>query len=293
MVALRRIVWISATLMLAACGGRTSGLVVDTGPAEKKGDASALVEKGDGLWADRADRAKAEAAIKAWEEAAATDSTRADVQLKLTYAYYFLANAHLRWEEEPDDAQRAAFEKGVVAGERAIKLQSPEFAKKIKDGAGWPEAVKSVPKAGVPSLYWYATNLGKWALLDGFTTILSHKDDVAAIMAHCESLDEGFFYAAPHRYFGVYRTKIPFPGGDLPSSKKHFERAVKLAPSYLDTKVLFAESYAVKAQDEALFKKLLGEVIASKDDVNPDLIPETRNSKRVAKTLLENIEDYF
>ena len=290
---LRRLAFLVCFSALAACGGRTSGLVADDAPTEKKGDATPLVEKGDAAWKERSTRAQAEAAIKAWEEAAATDPTRADVQLKLAYAYYFIANAHLRWDEDPDDAMMGSFEKGVVAGERAIKLQSPAFAKKIKDGAGWAEAVKSVPKEGVPSLYWYATNLGKWALLDGFTTILSHKDDVAAIMEHCKELDEGFNHGAPHRYFGVYRTKIPFPGGDLPASKKHFERSVELSPKYLDTKVLFAEAYAVKAQDEALFKKLLNEVVASSDDVDPNLVPETKNSKRVAKHLLDNIEDYF
>ncbi len=290
---LSRVVLMLAALSVAACGGRTSTLVEESGPTEKTGDAAPLVQKGDEAWKQRGDRKQADAAIAAWEEAAKVDPTRADVQLKLAYAYYFLANAHLRWEEDSEETQLAAFEKGVVAGERAIKLQSPEFAKKIKDGAGWQEAVKSVPKEGVPGLYWYATNLGKWALLDGFTTILSHKDDVAAIMEHCKSLDETFFYAAPHRYFGVYRTKIPFPGGDLPASRKHFERAIELAPTYLDTKVLFAEAYAVKAQDEELFKKLLGEVLAAADDVNPELVPETQNSKRVAKDLLENIEDYF
>ena len=293
MPALRHLLLLTAALFMVACGGRTSTLVTDTSAAEKKGDAAPLVEKGDELWKARSARASADGAINAWEEAASTDPTRADVQLKLAYAYYFLANAHLRWEEDNDDALLATFEKGVVAAERAIKLQSPEFAKKIKDGAGWQVAVKSVPKEGVPSLYWYATNLGKWALLDGFTTILSHKDDVAAIMEHCKTLHEDFFYAAPHRYFGVYRTKIPFPGGDLPVSKVHFERAVELAPTYLDTKVLFAESYAVKAQDMDLFKKLLNEVVAAKDDINPELVPETKNSKRIAKHLLDNIEDFF
>ncbi len=281
-------------LSLAACGGRKSTLVENTGPAVKKGDATALVTKGDEAWTKRAERAPTDAAIKAWEEAAATDPTRADVQLKLAYAYYFLANVHLRWDEDSEDAQLAAFEKGVVAGENAIKLVSPDFAKKIKDGAGWQEAVTSVPKEGAGPLYWYATNLGKWALLDGFTTILSHKDDVEAIIAHVKGLEETFFYAAPHRYFGVYRTKIPFPGGDLPASKKHFERAVELAPQYLDTKVLFAESYCAKAQDEALFKKLLNEVINTPDDQIPaELVPESANAKRVAKKLLEDVEEYF
>ena len=80
-------------------------------------------------------------------------------------------------------------------------------------------------------------------------------------------------------------------GGDLPASKQHFEKAIALDAKYLDTKVLFAESYAAKAQDEDLFKKLLNEVIASPDDIIPELVPESKNAKRVAKKLLDDIED--
>jgi tetratricopeptide (TPR) repeat protein len=293
MSALRLVVVATLALTFAACGGRQSTLTEDTKPAEKTGDATPLVEQGDALWNERGDQAKAEAAVKAWEEAARVDPTRADIQLKLAYGYYFLANAHFRWMDDPDDAQLAAFEKGVVAAERAIKLSTPAFAQKIKNGESWQAAVKTVGADGIPALYWYATNLGKWALLDGFTTILSHKDDVAATMEHVLSLDESFFYAAPHRYFGVYRTKIPFPGGDLPASKQHFEKAIALAPNYLDTKVLYAEAYATKAQDEELFKRLLGEVVAAPDDIIPELVPENRNAKRVAQQLLDDIEEYF
>ena len=39
--------------------------------------------------------------------------------------------------------------------------------------AGIAPAVKTVGKEGIAGLYWHSTNLGKWALLDGFTTILA------------------------------------------------------------------------------------------------------------------------
>ena len=288
-----RHVSLGLALLLSACGGRTSGLTQDQAPLAKTGDASPALAEADELWKGREARSNTDQAIGKLEAAAKLDPTRADVQLKLAYAYYFLANVHLRWEDDPDDVQKAAFEKGVAAAERAIKLSTPAFAAKIKNGEGWQEAVKTVEKEGVPALYWYSTNLGKWALLDGFTTILSHKDDIAATMEHVKTLDPGFFHAAPHRYFGVYRTKIPFPGGDLPASKAHFEKAISLAPDYLDTKVLFAEAYAAKAQDEELFKKLLNEVVAAPDDIIPELIPESKNAKRVAKQLLSDIEEFF
>lgn len=290
---IRTITLLALGCALAACGGRTTTLASDKGELVKKGDATPLLEKAAEAWKNRGDRAQAEAAIAAWEEAAALDPTRPEPSLELVYAYYFLANAHARWDDDADEQSIKLYEKGIKAGEDALRLTSPEFAKQIKDGVPWQKAIKSVGKPGIPALYWQATHLGKWALLDGFTTILSHKDDVAASIKHIRELDEGYFYAAPQRYFGVYRTKIPFPGGDLPASKKHFERAIELAPTYLDTKVLFAEAYAVKKQDEDLFKKLLNEVLAAPDDIEPALIPENKNAKRTAKDMLDNIEDYF
>ena len=130
------------------------------------------------------------------------------------------------------------------------------------------------------------------ALLDGFAAILAHKDDIFAIMQHVQSLDETFFYGAPHRYFGVYWAKLPF-GKDLNKSKTHFEKAVAISGNYLETKVLFAEFFAAYSDDEALFKKLLNEVIATPDDVDPALVPENRNAKRTAQAMLANIGDYF
>ena len=265
---------LAAAVSLSACGGRQSTLV-DEGPApQKAGDATTQLAAGDAAFALRSDKAKVNEAIKIWEEAQAVDGTDAQIPLKLTYAYFFLANAHIIWEDD-EDALKVAYDKGVMAGERAIKLLSPDFAKMIK------------------GLYWYATNLGRWATLDGITTLLSNKDRIFAIMQHCEKLDETFFHGAPHRYFGVAYTKIPFPSGDLPKSRGEFEKAVAIAPTYADSKVLFAETYAAKAGDRALFKKLVEEVLALPDDVIPELVPETKNAKRKAAILLADIDDKF
>lgn len=285
---------LAAALTVSACGSsRNTELFSQQQAGSRSGDASAPFEQANALWEGRADRAKAEQAVKLWEEAAALDSTRADIQLKLTYGYYFLANAHVRWDDENEGALKALYEKGVKAGRNAVWLTSPDFAARIKKGEKWEAAVKTVDATAVAGLYWYATNMGKWALLDGFTTILREKDHIAATMERLQTLEPGFFHGAPHRYFGVYRTKIPFPGGDPPASRKHFEAALALAPNYLDTKVLFAEAYAVKVQDEALYDKLLKEVLAAPDDVLPGLEPENANAKRVAKKMLDEKDEYF
>ena len=55
----------------------------------------------------------------------------------------------------------------------------------------------------------------------------------------------------------------------------------------------WAKPSSVKAGDVELFKKLLEETLALPDDVYPDLIPETKNSKRKAKKLLGDVGDLF
>lgn len=284
---------------MSGCSSRDSLLAnEDEQPAAANEDdaakakAETLLAEGRGHFAKRGERASLDAAIAAWEEAARLDPARADIQLEMTYAYYFLAHGHLRFDDD-EDGMKDAYDKGVDAAERAIYLLSPEFKDKIKGGEDWEDAVTIIGKDAQPAIYWYATNLGKWALLDGFTTILANKDRAAAIMDHARQLDETFLHGAPHRYFGVYRTKIPFPGGDMPASKTHFERAIEIQPSYLETKVLFAENYAVKNQDEELFDRLIEEVLAAPDDVMPDLVPENEVAKRTAKKLKDEKDEYF
>ena len=285
--------------VLTACGGRQSVLTTDTQSAssdDAKGAAVDAIKRGDALWAERGDRAKAENAISAWEEAAKADPNHVEVQRNLTYAYYFMNNVHVRWDEDADALKRSNYEKGVAAAERALALANPAFAKEIAAGSdtddAWNKALAAATKEDVKALYWYATNLAKWALEDGIASLLKYKDRAYAIMQRCKTLDPDFWHGGPARYLGAYWLKIPF-GKSAEKSKANFEMAQKSGPGYLDTQVLFAEIYAVRTDDEALFKKTLESVIAAAADTVPELGPENKNAQRVAKDMLENIDDYF
>lgn len=276
--------------MLSGCGATETQLTGKMEIGKKSGDATKLIESADALWEKRGDKAKAEEAIKTLEKASEVDPTRADVFLKLSYGYYFMANTHIRWEEDNESKMSTLFEKGRKAGERAILIQNPEF-KKALESTPWTEAVKSVPKEGIASMYWFATNLGKWSLIQGIGVTLGNKPVIKSTMDRVLELDENFYHGAPHRYFGVYQAKIPF--GDMNQSGEHFDKAIQISPNYLDTKVLKAQYFAAKRQDEELFKNLLNEVIAADPNAIPELEIENRNAQLVAKYLLEHIEDYF
>lgn len=221
-----------------------------------------------------------------------------DVNTRLARAFYFLADAHIRFEpgdddDVRDDRMKETYNKGLTAAERALVLYSPKFAQAIKEKKPFNEAAKSLDKGAIPAVYWYATNAGKWALLEGFTEILSRKDDIKAMMDRAAELDPNYFYGGPHRYFGAYFTKLPFPGGDLKQSKAHFDKAVSMAPNYLGTRVLIAEMHATKAENKAMFKEQLEFVLKFDVESAPELKAENTFEQRKAKALMANIDDLF
>jgi tetratricopeptide (TPR) repeat protein len=274
------------------CAGRKAAW---QGDEKEKVAASADVQKlvadGDALWAERTDPVKIKAAITAWEKAAAADPKNLDVLVKLTRGNYFLADGYLRGDEKE---YLRRMDLGVKWGEKAMIAASPEFAEKMRAGGKLPEAVKSVPKEGVPAMYWYASSLGKWAKRKGFAVLLGQKDNVKATMDRALELDPNFYYGGPHRYFGAFYAVAPaFAGGDLAKSKVHFEKSLVIEPNYVGTKVLWAVELAVKEQDEATFDRLLKEVLATPDDIIPEVRAETIAEKGKAREALEEKEDLF
>ena len=255
-------------------------------PASQDNDAEAA-------WASRSTKAELEKALVIWESELAKAPENADVLTKLARGYYFLADAHLRFENNAD-VLLATYEKGIQAGERAMMAVSPEFSKQVKAGTKVEEAVKVIPQSGQSAIYWYATNLGRFAVQKGFTTLLFYKDRIYAVMQQVLALDETFFHGAPHRYFGAFYAKAPsFAGGDLANSEEHFKKALEIAPLYLGTKTLYAEFYATKADKRDLFESLLKEVVAGDADAIAGIAPEQKVEQQKAEQLLEDAEELF
>ena len=283
--------------LVIGCGGRQSALM-ETSAGVNASDsvkAEALAGEATALWSERGDLEKANGAIAKWSEAAKADSTNPVYHRELTYAYYFLNNVHYRWTDNREMVKKN-YEAGVAAAETALALANPAFAGQIKAGSAtdavWKKALESATKEDVKALYWYATNLAKWALNNGITSLLKYKDRALLIIERCQTLDSGFWYGGPARYLGAYWYKIPF-GKDPAKSRANFEAAVGVDATYLDSKVLFAEVYAVRAEDEELFKKLLTEVIEADVNANSALVPENKNAQRLAKEMLANMDDIF
>lgn len=298
-------------LLAIACGpGREQGAVQSEGEllgGKSAGDFGALLAEADSAWQQRADRKQLEAAIAAWEKAIDTQSKGLSSEqrrqqvyaayVSLARAYYFLADGHIRFDaEDVDDVadlMMAAHDKGSLNAEKAMAVYSPEFRKAILYEKPMGQAINNLDEGAVDAMYWWSSNIGKWALIKGLDEALSRVDSIKATMDRVMALNPDYFYRAPNRYFGSFYTKLPFPTGDLPQSKQNFEAAIAGAPNYLATRVLFAELYAVKTDNKALFEEQLNTVLAAPDNADPAIEAENQVEKHKAERLLASIDDYF
>lgn len=279
---------------LIACGTTRQNVCGKLVPnASAEGDANAMITAGDAAWNARADVAKIRDAITAWNKALAINPKDSATRVKLSRAYYLLADGHLRMDDEKDVEMKETFKKGMREAEIAFALQVPQYRKDFCAEKPFTDAIKSADKDAVPAMYWFATNLGKWGLEEGLTTILKYKDDIKAMMDRIEKLHPTYFYHAPYRYFGVYWTKIPVFRGDEAKSRAAFEKSIAGSPQYLATKVLMAQRFATKWKDVKVFVKLLKEVIEFDLNSAPELAPENAIEKKKAKELWEDADTYF
>lgn len=253
---------------------------------------SSLVSEGDAAWATRGDQAKLTEALTKWE-AAFQKAPTAELAAKLSRGHYLLGDGFLALENNLE-GRDAEYQKGLDWATTSLKLAAPDFAKAMTEGKKHTEAITLAGKDAVPAMYWYATNLGKWAASKGFATRLRYKDDIKATMEHVKSLDEGFFYAAPWRYFGSFEAVTAgLAGGSLEKSEENYKKAVELAPNYLGSKVLWAEYLCTKKNDRATYEKLLKEVLAADPTVDPAIEPENRIEQKKATKMLAEIDEKF
>lgn len=287
--------WMSAALAASGCATTYNAKWEEkpTAAATTADEAAtAALTEGDALWAQRADKAKLAEALTKWE-AAFEKAPTADLAAKLSRGHYLLGDGYYSLEDNTE-ARDAEYQKGLDWASRALKLAAPDFAKAMAEGKKHAEAITMAPKEAVPAMYWYATNLGKWAATKGFATRLRYKDDIKATMDHVKSLDEMYFYAGPWRYFGAFEAVTAgLAGGSLEKSEVNFKKAVELAPTYLGTKVLWAEQLSVKKQDKDTFKKLLDEVLAADPTALAEIEAENRIEQAKAKKLLAKIDEKF
>jgi hypothetical protein len=191
------------------------------------------------------------------------------------------------------EMKKKYWEMGTSFGEKAMATNIKFKEAMEKEGAKVEDNLDLLSSRELSAIYWTASNLGKWAKNSGIATTLKYKTLIKKLISKVESIDRTFFYYAPDRYWGAFFAIAPgFAGGDMDESKKRFERNLKEAPTYLGTKVLYADYYMVKKDDKKKFKKLLNEVIHS-NVKDSNIFSENFIEKLKAKKLLKNMDEIF
>jgi tetratricopeptide (TPR) repeat protein len=294
--------WIVLTCMaalVAGCGSTREGawetssetVVLDESAKAQEGQ---LLAAAQAAWLQRGDEAQALAAVDNWQKAVALNPKNAQAWTDLSHALYFYSDCYLRFDEAQPDVYKNTHEEGTKAAERALVAMSPAFADKMARGALIENAIEVLGPSAVPALYWRSSNLGRWAILESFATLLSYKDEVRAIMQFCLDNDPAYWHYGPDRYFGIFFAKAPgFSGGDMTKSMEHFEISIAAAPSYFGTHTFMAEEWAVKEADRVLFEEQLAIVLKTDPNILPEITPENTCEQKKANILMAEIDDLF
>ncbi len=284
--------------LVASCGSTRETAWETTGGKTltdaERAQVSELMAQAKQAWANRGDIAQAKAAVDSYTAVADIDPGNAEALAELTHAIFFYADCHLRFDESNPDLHKDTHEEGIRAGERALSALSPSFAEKMAAGTRIEDALDVLNASAVPALYWRASNLGRWATLESFATLLSYKDEVRAIMEFCLANDPLYWYQGPDRYFGVFYARAPsFAGGDMKKSAAHFNKSIEGQPNYFGTRTLMAEEWAVKEDNRPLYEELLNYVLNGDPTVIPEITPENTCEQRKAKKMMAEIDDTF
>lgn len=251
-----------------------------------QGETKALKAEALRLWQKRVDQQSLEESLSKFEHVHRSMPEDLEILTYLTRGYFTLAELHLT----NDDLKKKNFEKAREFGERGLAT-NPEYQKKASKDI--EDAIEKLTDKEVPVLFWTAASLGKWARLNGVMSSLKYKGQILAMIKRVEKLRPDFYYGAVPRYWGGFYAVAPsIAGGDMKKSKKNFKKAMKVAPEYLGTKVLYAELYLVKEDEKKEFKKQLEEVLAASNGPE-EIAPENMLEKKKAERLLEKTDDLF
>jgi len=208
------------------------------------------------LWDKRGDKASLQSAIEAYAKTY-QDKPTYELAERLSYAYYFLADAFEQGDQKAKD-----YHTGYEWGIKALCFD-PGFKQRFVDQKkGMGDAVKGVPKEFEGGIFWTATCIGKWGKMQGIFKVLSTSKQARKMVEYLYALDKTYYYGGPARWLGAYYAIAPgIAGGDMEKAAQYYGEALTIAPQYFATKVLMAENYYAKLKDRVNYDKMLDDVI--------------------------------
>ena len=216
--------------------------------------------------------------------------------LRLTLAEGLQGYAFAFVEAEEPERAAAFYQRCYDQASRASRL--PRFRETVDDGSlkELEKLLASARRDDVPALFWSGYCIAKWVDLNrDEVENFARLSRAVALMERVITLDEGFYHAGPHMFFGVYyggRSKVL--GGDFERSERHFARARELTGGrLLIVDVLQAEYLERQRLDRQAFHDTLTAVVEAPDDLNPEMRFLNEVGKARALRLLEGEAAWF
>jgi hypothetical protein len=211
-------------------------------------------ENPDELYRHREDFASAQRAADLWAASAAKGDF--DASWKLARICYWLGT------RGPESERRASLDRGVKAGEQAIRLQPSR-----PDGH-----------------FWLAANMGRLAESYGLTQGLKYRGRVKAELEQVLTIDPAWLQGSADRALGVWYFKVPrLFGGSHTKAEEHLRRALGYNPRSAASLYFLAEVLEAdhrRAETRALLQQTIDAPL------DPDWAPEDREFKRLAEEKL-------
>lgn len=253
----------------------------------------------------RMDIADLEGAISSWEEAlqhleGAQDRTRAKkIKESLARAYYFRARYHHSLATMPPKERIFADTiRGSELARKAIAIDSPDLGQNLPSLARGERSFAGssdfadLTSDGHPAFLTYLQNLVLYAETRGVATDLELRPLIDQGFTFLHSSAGDLSFGAPARYFGARQVERPF-GKNVEASREAFDEALQLAPGFLLTRVLRANTLARATGDRALFESDLQQVLDASPDALPEAEPENLFAQFMARALLSQVEQLF
>jgi hypothetical protein len=241
-----------------------------------------LVADGDQAWAARGDAKQLDEAARAWRAALRYRPDDPSLHVRLG-RLALVRGRHLRGH-----AAVAAFNEATAAAERALAARNPRLATAAAVDRATPDAVfahADVPDG--PALALYAEGLLYWAIAEGTPTVIAFRARIEAAARRLLTLDRAVAWAGADRVLAILDCELPDAGANLRDALDRFEAARAAVPGYLPNQLAYAEEYALRLRERALYQRLLREIVAADAQALPEAAAENADAQRQARALLE------
>ena len=205
------------------------------------------------------------------------------------YAYGFI---------EDTNPQRAAkfYQRGL--NHALYNLQQAGLDKTRLSGnlEALQKKINTLSKDNIAALFWAASNWAKWIDHNrDQASAIADLPRVAMLMQRAITLDETFFMAGPHLFFGVYYgSRSPMLGGDFALAEKHFAKARELNNKQLLMVDLLQAQYLDRQKfDQTNFHNRLTALIQTETAPNVGIALINAIAKQKAKLLLKKESEWF